>query len=242
MKIIAVLSVIVLLVVLSPVLLIGSFLAYNTWHTYTHRVRLTVEVETPTGLKSASGVIQNSLTSTANWFGVATGGTSTKGDAVFVDLGNGRHVIALLAYGPRGEGVDFDNIVSKSFGRDQPFWYVDAPHWTGKADVPTRVMPTLVTFSNLADPTTAKVLSPSGTDFETTFGPGYAFTRATLEMVSPGIWPLNLFGITGEPVTRGIEGKVPALKNPDQWNAVLNSPPWDRNRLLPGSRSLTRNF
>jgi hypothetical protein len=57
MKIIGVLSVIVLLVVLSPVLLIGSFLAYNTWHTYTHRVRLTVEVETPTGLKSGSGVI-----------------------------------------------------------------------------------------------------------------------------------------------------------------------------------------
>ncbi|MEQ1648013.1 MAG: hypothetical protein ABL901_16940 [Hyphomicrobiaceae bacterium] len=49
-----------------------------------------------------------------------------------------------------------------------------------------------------------------------TFGGGYAFKRALVEIVPSGIWPLsaldlpfNLLGLTGTPVTRGIEKRLP---------------------------------
>ena len=59
-----------------------------------HKYRLTVEVETPEGRKSASGVVavhpDRSYT--------RRGQTRTLGDAVFVDLGQGKNLVALLAH------------------------------------------------------------------------------------------------------------------------------------------------
>ena len=59
-----------------------------------HKYRLTVEVETPEGRKSASGVMavhpDRSYT--------RRGQTRTLGDAVFVDLGQGKNLVALLAH------------------------------------------------------------------------------------------------------------------------------------------------
>ncbi len=53
-------------------------------------------------------------------------------------------------------------------------------------------------------------------DIAKTFGDGYAFKRAWVEMVPAGIWPLsalglpfNFLGLTGTPVTRGIEKRLP---------------------------------
>src|ERR1700750_1561841 len=58
-----------------------------------HKYRLTVEVETPEGIKSASGVIAVHLDRSYSH----GGRTQAKGDAVFLDLGNGRNLVALLA-------------------------------------------------------------------------------------------------------------------------------------------------
>ena len=59
-----------------------------------HKYRLAVEVETPAGVKSASGVL-----SVHPDRGYSRGGsTITKGDAVFVDLGGGKNLVALLAH------------------------------------------------------------------------------------------------------------------------------------------------
>src|SRR5882724_13674282 len=59
-----------------------------------HKYRLTVEVETPDGRKSASGVMAVHPDR-----GYSRGGhTRTKGDAVLVDLGGGRNLVALLAH------------------------------------------------------------------------------------------------------------------------------------------------
>ena len=59
-----------------------------------HKYRLTVEVETPEGRKSASGVVavhpDRSYT--------RRGQTRTLGDAIFVDLGQGKNLVALLAH------------------------------------------------------------------------------------------------------------------------------------------------
>ena len=56
-----------------------------------HKYRLTVEVETPEGIKSASGVM--SVHPDRGYS--RHGHTATRGDAVFVDLGGGKNLVAL---------------------------------------------------------------------------------------------------------------------------------------------------
>ena len=59
-----------------------------------HKYRLTVEVETPEGRKSASGVMAVHPDRSYS----RGGHTTTVGDAVFVDLGGGKNLVALLAH------------------------------------------------------------------------------------------------------------------------------------------------
>src|ERR1700682_3493021 len=59
-----------------------------------HKYRLTVEVETPEGVKSASGVMAVHPDRSYS----RGGRTQAKGDAVFVDLGRGKNLVALLAH------------------------------------------------------------------------------------------------------------------------------------------------
>jgi hypothetical protein len=58
-----------------------------------HKYRLTVEVETPEGIKSASGVLAVQPDRGYS----RSGHTRTMGDAVLLDLGGGNNLIALLA-------------------------------------------------------------------------------------------------------------------------------------------------
>jgi hypothetical protein len=61
------------------------------------RFRLSLEIDTPTGLKSGSSVITASFQETSWGLPEATGVRSyLRGEAVFVDLGGGKSVIMLL--------------------------------------------------------------------------------------------------------------------------------------------------
>ena len=59
-----------------------------------HKYRLTVEVETPDGIKSASGVM--AVTPDRGYS--RKGHTATSGDALFIDLGSGKNLVTLLAH------------------------------------------------------------------------------------------------------------------------------------------------
>src|SRR3979490_3471529 len=59
-----------------------------------HKYRLTVEVETPEGVQSASGVMAVHPDRRYR----RGGRTQAKGDAVFVALGGGKNLVALLAH------------------------------------------------------------------------------------------------------------------------------------------------
>jgi hypothetical protein len=92
------------------------------------RFRLTVNVETPLGLRSGSSVMKTSYTRQPGWLnlGRAIGYAALEGEAVFVDLestagGKSSNLIALLAWGPRGHGPDFADIPRRAF-----FDYLDA--------------------------------------------------------------------------------------------------------------------
>jgi hypothetical protein len=176
-----------------------------------HKYRLTVAVETPAGVKSASGVMAVHPDR-----GYSRGGhTSTKGDAVLVDLGGGKNLVALMAH--PDTSLDFDGMnylalraYSAANGRVS---FNEMSRMTGVVPVLGALIPVLVTFADLNDPATARTVLPD--DLEAALGKGFHLQGVFVEVVPNGLWPLDFGGRLGEPVTRGIEGKLPWLKDAD---------------------------
>jgi hypothetical protein len=194
------------IVALSALLVIGGGVAWYrlAYPVYTYGYRMTFEVIVGGELRSNSSVIKIELQTQPNLLSNPPVVARVHGDAVFVDLGGGRNVVALLAEGPHGESGDYPiRLVPLLF----PPIYYDRDHLPklaslrGRRDVSEANLPTLATF-DLNDPGNARVVKPD--EFETVFGPGIRFKRLWIEM-------------TDAPVTRGIERNFP------WWNAPL---PW----------------
>jgi hypothetical protein len=176
-----------------------------------HKYRLTIEVETPEGVKSGSGVV-----SVHPDRGYSRGGhTRTKGDAVFVDLGGGKNLLALLAHIDKTVDLDGMNYVAlrayKAAGQNVSFNEMN--RMTGAVPVTGALVPVLVTFADLSDPGSARTVLPD--DPEAALGKGFRLHGVWAEAVPNGLWPLDFGGLLGEPVTRGIEAKLPWWNRPD---------------------------
>jgi hypothetical protein len=177
-----------------------------------HKYRLTLEVETPEGRKSASGVLavhpDRSYT--------RRGQTRTLGDAIFVDLGQGKNLVALLAHVDNKLVLDDMNYVAfraymSAAGKRVPF--SEMSRLTGIVPVKGALIPVLVTFADPATPGSARVVAPD--DAEAALGKGYRLQGISAEAVPNGYWPLDFGGALGEPVTRGILAKLPWLNGID---------------------------
>ena len=177
-----------------------------------HKYRLSVVVETPDGSRSASGVL-----SVHPDRGYSRGGTTqTRGDAVFVDLGGGRNLIALLAQGEHGadaEGMSYLALRALSAAGGKRLSFNDVARNMGSAPVTGELLPVLVSFADLNDPTSARTVRPD--DLEAAFGKGVRLHGVTVEVVPNGFWPVDFGGVLGEPVTRGIEKKLTWWQQPD---------------------------
>jgi hypothetical protein len=86
---------------------------------------------------------------------------------------------------------------------------------SGKVELPLDNLPMLVRFRDSADLRTAERVNPRNTGEH--FGADTRLVRATLEIVPAGIWPFNRYGITGEPLTNGIESKLSWWNGPFPW-------------------------
>ena len=175
-----------------------------------HKYRLTLEVETPEGRKSASSV----LAVHPDRSYARRGQTRTLGDAVFVDLGQGKNLVALLAHVDNGklelDGINYVALrahTAASGGKRVSFNAMSAQ--TGIVPVTGELVPVLVTFADPADPASARAVAPD--DAEAVFGKGYRLQGMTAEVVPNGFWPLDFGGPLGEPVTRAIPAKLPWL-------------------------------
>jgi len=173
-----------------------------------HKYRLTVEVETPAGIKSASGIM--SVHPDRGYS--RSGHTATHGDAIFVDLGGGKNLVALMANLDRTVDLDGVNYVAlrayKAAGRGNVS-FNEMNRMTGTVPVTDTLIPVLLTFTDVGDPGTARAVPPD--DLETTFGNGFHLHGVSAEVVPDGWWPLDFGGGLGEPVSRGIEAKLPWL-------------------------------
>jgi hypothetical protein len=169
-----------------------------------YRFKMTVEVETPQGVKTGSSVYEVSAFKTSE---LITGGGSSdstlKGEAVAVDLPDGKTLFALLrmANGTSGD----DNLAIMSLKTMDPAMSITTRDESARrirsgdgikspAEVAAKDYPMLVTFGDINDPASVKLVDPA--DFAGSFGPGVRLKRITV-------------AVTDEAVTSAIGNKFP---------------------------------
>jgi hypothetical protein len=169
-----------------------------------HKYSLTLEVQTPEGLKSGSGII--SVHPDRGYS--RQGHTRIRGDAVFVDIGGGKNLVALLAQIDQTIDLDGMNYLAlrayKAAGRNVSF--NEMTRMTGAVPVTGALIPVLLTFADVNDPRTARMASPE--QLESTLGRGFQLRQVSVEVVPNGFWPIDFGGPLGQPVTRGIESRL----------------------------------
>jgi hypothetical protein len=196
------------------------------------RFRMTVEVEVDGQIKSGSSVIDVAITRGGYTSNGKYGDNHTiTGEAVYVDLGNGRNVFAVLWF-PYSDGgshsVEWAVAralyksgipgLTKTSGRDVNGSDVRAiVGKRGSASLSFETMPQLLSFDNMAAANTLRILNPSDDSFARVFGPGVSFRSVQIELVEPGRWP-NQYK-TGEPLTRNLDDLLPWLDGVDGINA-----------------------
>jgi hypothetical protein len=168
--------------------------------TYTWRYKLTLEVATPEGIKSAFNVVEMSEYLVSFPHGGVRGATT--GEAVYLDLGPGRYPLVTLltvrvgsSVGPYGQ-----NILEKVYGGKYE-WNGDRNDGLaalirnrGAREITIDQLPELVTFTDPLDPKT--VAAVDAKNIGRVLGDGISWHRMTIE-------------ITDEPVTTGLEKKLP---------------------------------
>ena len=176
-----------------------------------HKYRLTMEVETPEGRKSAAGILAVHPDRSYS----RGGHTRIVGDAVFVDLGGGKNLVALLAHIDGKLELDGMNYVALRayLASGKRVSFSEMSRMTGSVPVTGALIPVLVTFADPANPGTARNVPPE--DAEAVLGKGYRLQGITAEVVPNGFWPIDFGGMLGEPVTRGILAKLPWLNGAD---------------------------
>ena len=183
-----------------------------------YRYRLTVEVETPEGLKTGSSVIevkQRLVRAGSNPANIAVE-RRVRGEAVAVDLPGGRTLFALLrsdnniewptyvmqTLAPHSESETFaqqlDNMLLLEGEIVLPRTFPPVGHLEERS-----AYPMLVTFGDLDDPASVERVDPD--DLAATFGEGVSLKRITVQ-------------VTDDPVTSGIERRLGWLGNIREMN------------------------
>jgi hypothetical protein len=193
------------------------------------RYRITVEIDTPNGLKSGFSVMetrqQGPQPLVPSGIG-GGGGGGVIGEAVAVDLGDGRVIFALLS-GTQGRSIydivpralNYPELKPPLSRRFEPHEWQEA--YDEAADVqPLAILkredyPMLVTFDDLADPKSVKAVNPDI----------IGVRRITLH-------------VTDDPVTTGIEKRLEWLNHLDKY-LVNQSNPFTSNlpQEISGLRS-----
>ena len=165
-----------------------------------YRFKMTVEVETPEGLRIGSSVYEVWAESNSKLLPEERSRDwGVNGEAVAVDLPGGRTLFALLkTLNGRREDLAlmsmaaldpvFKNDVVESAQR-----IASGDGITSPAEVRAADYPLLVTFADPADPTSVQRVDPA--NLAASFGPGVTLKRITVE-------------VTKDPVTTGIEKRL----------------------------------
>lgn len=167
--------------------LLGLLLAwfYSVWDRAELKYKLTYEVQTPFGLRVGSSVIAVYREDTSKLPLPATGvGHSVEGEAVVVDLGNGKFLFSLIqenAYAlPQNT---FSNLMKEGMGIVEFTRLLSETQ--PSAQLPNSEIPLLVRFDDINNPTSVKKVDPS--DLAAVFGEDYSLRSITLEITDEDV-------------------------------------------------------
>jgi hypothetical protein len=185
---------------------------------------MTVEVETPKGLRSGSSVIEVSGSLGSKYApGEAAGklNSQARGEAVAVDLPGGRTLFALLSRPGESDGATGyaeAGLHVTYYGEDGGYART-MREMVQRRDVgvlPPKGYPMLVTFADLRDPKSVVGVDPN--ELAKSFGPGVKLKRITVQ-------------ITDDPVTSGIEKRL-------GWLASMKHSLVQQNMSAPAGKPL----
>jgi hypothetical protein len=198
-------------------LIVGAVVVYRVaFPSTTIRYRLTLEAQVDGEAKTGSGVIEVTYSKQSELAGQHELVVDFRGEAVMLDLGSRGTLFALLKgdtdsrSGPEWIVLRAFNFPDGSLPRPVAEGVNQVQRLYGKRELPLTSLPLLVRFRDLNDPKSVERVDPL--DFGKSFGAGAMLVRATLEIVPAGIWPLSWYGITGEPITTGIDERLAWLK------------------------------
>lgn len=189
--------------------------------TFTHRYRLTLTVESNGVERSESSIIE------VNWIEqpqklpipVSHFIARVAGDAPVVALESGGAIVAtLLRADPSYDPVPLEHLVAKVFGlADNETSIPLLGHQTGVRVLSGNEIPSLVFFSNRADPKTAALVREPIAPGEQ-LAPGLVFVDATIEM-------------TSAPLARTLEESLPWWSGRDRPAAVARRA-WLQGKMI----------
>jgi hypothetical protein len=200
-----------------------------------HKYRLAVEVETPGGVKSASGVM--SVHPDRGYS--RKGSTLTKGDAVLVDLGGGKNLVALLTHIDDNnlelDGVNY--VALRAFnaaGRKTSFNELN--RISGAVPVTGSLVPVLATFTDINDPATMRAVKPD--HLEAAFGKGFGLRSVRAEAVPNGFLAARFrrrAGRAGDPGDRSKTAMVEQAGRSGRRRAAGGGPGIENDHRREGS-------
>jgi hypothetical protein len=166
-------------------------------YTVRRRFRLTLEVEAEGKTKSASSVVEGRIEVPESfWRSMATPQFYGSGDAVYLDLGRNRFVVATLyfhspavyredgrLYTPAIDGLTgsprLDQLPELVFGKNLK----SDEH--ARATIPESLLPTFITFRNVNDVKSFQIIPPK--DFSLVLGPDVRFQQMAIETTTDKI-------------------------------------------------------
>jgi hypothetical protein len=190
-----------------------AILSYRSaYPSVTLRYRLALELEIDGQSKFGSGVREVTYTKQPQLAAQHELSIGYRGEAIAFDVDSrGTFFVLLTAGTDYRSGAEW--IVLRAFGfeggslpRPIEEGLKQVSRLSGKRELPLDSLPKLVRFRNINDPMTVEAVNPFNVAEH--FGADAKLVRATLEIVPAGTWPLNSFGITGERISSGIQGKL----------------------------------
>lgn len=185
------------------------------WHQ-----KLTLHLQAPDGPVEASSI--TAMRCTAG-YALDIGGTKVTcrqtGEAVVAKLGD-RYLFVLLAGERLGYRGAFQALLEDRMTYRQ-YWKRIKRSEGRVFDVPRKLWPQMVTFEDVTDPTSVRMVDPD--NLSASFGEGYALRKATL-------------AVTDAPVTSGVvEGVLGWLADNEDW-LVIPASEFNERVVLSNSR------
>ena len=151
------------------------------------RYKIIIEVETPEGLKTGSNVVEVAITPKFVHWNPSSPPVSTrvKAEAIFIDLGQKRHVVATLRFGEAGTSGGLDSLAQSAFKRPTEKLDYKINTVAERRELHGYDVPLLLDFSDKNDPSTARIVRQN--EFDKHFGTGYSFKGAWIELTQDSV-------------------------------------------------------